>query len=206
MFSDVENIFGISLGNHLESCREDVLRFEKLFHKIDAKYLCLFNCNPQKEIEIFIQDKQLCEKDLLIIHYSGHGKLIGKTINGKMEMISTWLCNDNKTYNFSDDIDHVLSKLPCKILLISDSCHSGRFGDFYTGKNMTFIGSSSITNQSKEYLLEGRTKCGILINILEYTLERILFHEITFSSMEEFIREFCKKHRIKIRPILKSFL
>ena len=206
MFSDVENIFGISLGNHLESCREDVLRFEKLFNKINAKYLCLFNCNPQIEITNFIKNNKILEKDLLVVHYSGHGKLIGKNINGKMEMISTWLCNDNKTHNYSYEIDYILSKLPCKILLISDSCHSGRFGDFYTGKNMTFIGSSTITNQSKEYALNGKIKCGILINILEYTLDHIPFNELNFSSMEEFIREFCKQHRIKIRPIVKSYI
>lgn len=206
MFSDVQNIFGISLGNHLESCREDVLRFEKLFQKIDANYLCLFNCNPQKEILNFLRDKQLLEKDLLIIHYSGHGKLIGKNINGKMEMISTWLCNNNKTYNFSNDIDHILSSLNCKILLISDSCHSGRFGDHYTGKNLIFVGSSTVTNRSKEYSIHGKEKSGILVNILEYMCEKSPFSELTFSNMEEFTKEFCRENKIKIRPILKCNL
>ena len=100
MFSDVDKIFALSMGNHLESCREDVIRLEILCRKLNANYKSVLNCNPQKEILNFVANNHFSDKDLLIIHYSGHGKLVGKnTINGKMEMISTWICSDMKTLN-----------------------------------------------------------------------------------------------------------
>lgn len=203
MFSDIDKIFAISMGNHLESCKEDVIRLEILCRKLNANYEGVFNCNPQKDILNFIVNKNFSNKDLLIIHYSGHGKLVGKNINGKMEMISTWISNDMKTLNYSNDIDNILSNIKCKILLISDSCHSGRFADFYTGENLIFMGSSTVTNQSKEYSIDNKKKCGILINILEYIFVQISLQELTFPLLEEFIREFCIKNKIKIRPIVK---
>ena len=44
MFANVKNIFGLSMGNHLESCKEDVRRFGKLF---GCKQV--LNCDPQNE-------------------------------------------------------------------------------------------------------------------------------------------------------------
>ena len=196
MFSEYEKVFVLSMGNHLQSCMEDVNRLRKLVKNNDkVSFVAAFNCNPQRELEKFIKSNIFSENDLLIVHYSGHGKLVGRTINGKMEMISTWISSDMKTYNYSNDIDTILSNLPCKILLLSDSCHSGRFGDFFTGYDLIFVGSSSITNQSKEYTFDNRNKSGILIHILE----NINLDKLNFSL----IQEFCKKHKIKVFPVVK---
>jgi hypothetical protein len=200
MLGNYEKIFVISMGNHLQSCMEDVDRLRNLLNGDKVIFVSKFNCNPQEEILNFLKNNIISSKDLLIVHYSGHGRLLGKIINGKMEMISTWLCGNMKSYNYSYDIDLILSNLTCKILLISDSCHSGRFGDFYTGNNLIFIGASSITNQSKEYSFNNKNKSGIIINILE----TINLDKLDPLTLQKHIQEFCKKHNMKIQPVFKE--
>lgn len=202
LFADVGRIFVLSMGNHLESCREDVRKLYNIFNKLKiTSYLFIFDCNPKEQLMKYVQDKTFTEKDLLIVHYSGHGKLVGKQINGKMEMLSTWLSYDMKTNICSNDIDIILSYLRCKIFLLSDSCHSGRFGDFYTAFHMLFIGSSSLTDQSKDF-----NKTGVLVNLLAFILSKTDLQYLTFSSLQNDIKEFYTENKIIIKPVLKYII
>ena len=111
MFSNVKRIFALLIGNHLESCREDVKRIKEIL-KIECHIV--MNCNPHEELLKFI-NRELLESDLLIIYYSGHGKFLGKNINGKMQILSTWLNGDMSKHIFSSDIEIILSNLKCQI-------------------------------------------------------------------------------------------
>jgi len=208
MFKNINKIYTISIGNHLSSCKEDVKKMEKIMKQLKIECKTFYDCNPLYEIQKFIENKKLLLNDLLIIHYSGHGKIVGRKIENKVEMISTWLCSDEKTQNYSNDVDLFLSKLNCQILLISDSCHSGRFGDFYIGITpYVFIGSSSIINQSKEYSFtdDKKIKSGALINLFEYILTKVKnIENLTFTHLEEYTNNFYKEYNIKIKPVLKS--
>ena len=144
MFGKLKNKFGFLIGNHLESCKEDISRMTLFLEK--RGFICekFFDCYPEEELLKFINKNNFNKNDLLYIHFSGHGKVIGKKINNKIEMISTWV-NPDYTDCYSYNIDNILSSLNCKIILISDSCHSGNFGNFFIGNNSyLFIGSSSI--------------------------------------------------------------
>jgi hypothetical protein len=205
MFTGISQVHVLSMGNHLESCKEDVRKMEKIMNGMKIQCKTVYNCNPQNEIIKFSENKGLKPNDLLIIHYSGHGRVVGRKIINKVEMISTWLCGDEKIHNYSNDIDFILSKLNCRILLISDSCHSGKFGDFYSGKQpYLFIGSSSIINQSTDYSFSNENKSGALVNLFEYILKRIEIKKLTFHLLNEYTQQFYKENNIKIKPVIKS--
>jgi hypothetical protein len=208
MFERVNRIFCLSMGNHLESCKEDVRKMEKIMKSLKIPCISIYNCNPQIEIRAFLANRVLGTNDLLIIHYSGHGKVVGRKIGEKVEMISTWLCHDEKINNYSNDVDYILSRLNCRIILISDSCHSGKFGDYYVGKApYIFIGSSSIVGQSNEYSFPNssdKLKSGALVNLFEYILLKIDIKKLTFPLLTEYTQQFYKEHSIKVKPILKS--
>ena len=206
MFTNINKIFVLSMGNHLDSCREDVKKLKVLL-KNKGDFVEIYDCNPQEEILRFIKNKKFEYNDLVIIHYSGHGRFVGRQINGKMEMISTWLHANEKTHSYSNDIDFILSSLNCRILLISDSCHSGKFGDFFTGKNpYIFIGSSSITNQSTEYLFKNNEKkTGALVNLFEYILIKIpRIDKLNLLLLQTHVKKFYEENKIKIKPVIKG--
>lgn len=207
MFLGIKRVFALLIANHIESCKEDVKNMANLLKNINIKTKEEYDCNPQTVLLNFIKGKDFCSDDLLIIHYSGHGRIVGRQINDKMEMISTWLSGDGKSNIFSNDIDFILSNVNCRILLISDSCHSGRFGDFYTGKfPYIFIGSSSITNLSKDYSFNKEKKTGILINLFEYILEKQDITELTFPLLQKYAIDFYQKYMIKTKPTLKYII
>jgi len=94
--------------------------------------------NPKKILE----DEKLWNygaNDFILIHYSGHGTKIGR----KKGICSSWLSSGNIIS--SDEIDEILSKCKCKIVLSSDSCNSGYFGKYFTGKSPLICILSSIT-------------------------------------------------------------
>jgi len=157
-------------------------------------------CFPKEEIIKFIKNKKLSEEDLLLIHFSGHGENIGRKINGKMEMLSSWV-NPDDTLVSSFVIDQILSKINCKILLSSDSCHSGKFGDFFTGESpFLFLGSSSIINVSKEYNINSEKTTGILVCLIEQFFKNIT---IDFKDFVKMSNAFLSKNKIKIKPVFK---
>ncbi len=203
MFTGLRRIFALSMGNHMESCREDVKKIQNILMKLKINCTGVYDCNPQEEILKFVENKNFQLNDLLIIHYSGHGEMVGRKIKDKIELISTWLTADMK-YNYSMEIDAILSNLKCRILLISDSCYSGRFGDFYIGKQkFLYIGSSTIANRSTEYLFHGEKKTGVLVNLFEYILLKEKIQNLSFDSLKEYIEKFFKEKKIKIKPTIK---
>lgn len=206
-------LFILSIGNHLDSCRNDVKLLYKCFQLHTEKlYFCgVVDCDPYSILINFIKDKDFESSDLLIIHYSGHGKNIGIKID-KMYMMSTWISDQNK-HTISYNIDKLLSDLKCKIFLISDSCHSGTFGDWYTGKSaFIFLGSSNIVSLSTEYNLSIKStqsnlsktiKNGILLLFLENLLLNHKLNNITKEIFSKELEIFYITHKIKIKYILK---
>jgi len=205
MLKDVKNVNALLMGNHMESCKEDVLRMTNLLNKFNVNIEKKFDCYPKKEILKFIKNKKFQKTDLLYIQYSGHGEIVGRKINGKIEMVSCWVNPDGSKCS-GDEIDFILSTLNCKIILVSDSCHSGNFGNFYKGNNpYLFIGSSSIINKSGEYLI-GPSKVGILVSFFEYIFSQIqTINDINFVFIEENIKKFFIKNKIKIKPVIKKY-
>jgi len=206
LFNKIDTIHSLLIANTIESCKEDVKIMKSLF--LNSK-VCI-DCNTEKEVYNFCNNKKFNKNDLLIIHYSGHGEKIGKKINGKMSIISTWINNDiinnDVTQTHSDTIDSILSKLNCQILLISDSCYSGNFGNFYKGNSrLVYIGSSSINHISKEYIINFDKKTGVLACLFEEILKKYKLDEITVSEFINLSEKFFNKNRIKIKPIIKIF-
>ena len=194
-------IYALIMGNFLKSCKEDVSRLKNFLDKYNSKVVTCTDCFPQKEILKFLHENKISEKDLFLIHFSGHGKNIGRKINGKMQMLSTWV-NPDESLVSSFNIDKILSNLECKILLTSDSCHSGKFGDFFTGKYpFIFIGSSSIIEISKEYNIGSKEKTGVLVCLLEFIFDKL--QNITFDELLKISKEFFKKNNIKKNPVIK---
>lgn len=193
MFGQVENRYLLTMGNSLDSCKEDVKRIISLYATQCKKVAEKYECFPKYELLEFIKDIIFESNDLLIIHFSGHGEYLGKRINGKMEMVSTWI-NPDGTHLCCDEVTDILSKLNCKILLISDSCHSGNFGKFYDGNNIfIFMGSSSILKITKDYTISSKEKAGILINILE----KIDIFNTEYQDIINGIQKFCRIYKIR---------
>jgi hypothetical protein len=189
-----------------------------LKNDIELHIVKKFNVYVLAALKDFISSiPNLCSDDLLYIHYSGHGILVGKKINGKIEMISTWE-NDNdhnndKNYNkdeikkstYSYEVDFLLSGLKCQIMLVSDSCHSEAFGKFYNGKSpFLFIGSSSIVNLSREYSINGKPNAGALTNFFEYCFDHKKLN-YNLDILKKELEGFFRKHGIKHKPIVKSY-
>jgi hypothetical protein len=203
MFQKLGKIFAISMGNHMNSCREDVKKMQSILAKLKINCIGIYDCNPQEEILKFTRNIVFHTNDLLIVHYSGHGDVVGKKIKNKIELISTWKTAEMKN-NYSVDIDNILSNLNCRVLLISDSCYSGRFGDFYTGKQrFLFIGSSTIANRSSEYLFKGEEKTGVLVNFFEYILSKEKPKSLSIKIIKNHVEQFFKEKKIQISPTVK---
>lgn len=211
MFNNFDKIYALLIGNDLalnkslglDTCDEDIKRITNLLPK-NKTYLQIYrNCNPKDALNKFLESvgkANLISTDVLYIYYSGHGDVVGKKINGKIVLLSSWIYE--KIHIYSDEIDAILSTVPCKILLASDSCHSGEFGKFYTGKSSyLFIGSSSIVNKSKEsFKIKNLNPAGILTCLFENMQLN------PFDNPQEFekaVYDFFTKYRIKILPIIK---
>ena len=196
-------IYLLLMGNHMKSCKEDVYRINDIFSKYDnTRVVVSIDCYPEKELITFLNDYEIKERDTFFIHYSGHGDVIGKRINEKMTLISTWI-NPDKTYVYSTTIDNILTSIKCnKIYLLSDSCHSGYFGNFYKGKTpLIFIGSSSIINVSNEYNNGNGKPVGILTHLLEKYHKDILYSDP--NNIINLIKEIYRKYKITKSPVIK---
>ena len=203
MFGNILNKYALLMGNHLESCKEDVKRLDILLTKKGFNCESIFDCNPEKELVSFLNRYKFTEDDLVYIHFSGHGQVFGKKINNKMEMISTWI-DQNFTDCYSYNIDKILSSLICKFILISDSCHSGNFGNFYTGIYPSlFISSSSIIQKSGEYKIGYVKNAGAITCFLEFILRKINIEDLDKTFLNENLKFFYKKYKIKSNPVVK---
>jgi len=206
-------IYALLMGNSLESCKEDVKRMENILKEFHSVIEINYDCHPMEVMSKFIKkySTYFDSDDILYIHYSGHGRVIGKRIKGKLEMISTWVSSDDRlTYSYQ--VDRILSNIKCRIILVSDSCHSGNFGNFYSGKSpYLFIGSSSVINTSTNYKFRrSHTKSGILVCLFEYAALfgdlNIIFQDMDVNKLEDMTFEFLQKHRLKIKPVIQLIL
>ncbi len=206
-------LFVLSIGNHLDSCKNDVHLLHSLLRPYTNYFYSYFNVDPYIVLTDFLQKNNLQTTDLLIIHFSGHGKNIGIKLD-KMYMMSTWLTHDYK-HVISYNIDKLLSTLSCRIFLLSDSCHSGTFGDWFTGNcPFIFLGSSSIIGLSSEYnsqMCKVKTnkqnsqtdKNGALVLFFKYLLDNNSFYDITPQIFTDSLNNFYKDHKIYIKYTLK---
>lgn len=205
MFPQIGKIYALVMGNSMESCKEDVKRMTMLLSKYNGNIKTRIDCNTYNEIVYFCNSNIFNENDLLIIHYSGHGKNIGKKINNKMEILSAWVNND-KSLTCSYSIDIILSKVNCSKILISDSCHSGNFSNFYKGSfPLLFIGSSSIVSLSNEYTIFHKEKTGVLVCLWEYILSKKSLQELTLSDFKETTNYFFNQHKVRVKPVIKTY-
>lgn len=148
-------------NNHLKSCVNDITVLKSIFKSQlkckDENITVNYNCNPLTVLKQFI--RKIKDDDIVIIHFSGHGDKIGITRSGKTFLVSTWVTNRNKNIS-SYDIDKTLEKIKpkCTILLMSDTCKSGRFLNYYQGKNdIYFFGSSTNDLPAKCYNTQSKT-------------------------------------------------
>lgn len=203
MFKNIKNKYALLLGNHLDSAKEDIDRMNKLLTRLNFNCVSFFNCFPKEEIIKFINNNKLNFDDLLYVHFSGHGNIKGIKVENKMIMISSWV-NPDISECYSIDIDKILSKINCNIILISDTCHSEKFGEFYTGnKPFLFIGSSSIVMKSYEYNFVSLKKTGALTLLFEHMFKIIFLDEITIDNFKKETISFFNKNRIRVKPIIK---
>jgi len=203
MFGNMLNKYALLMGNHLESCKEDVKRMDLLLSKNGFKCKNIFDCYPEKELISYLNKYKFNKNDLLYIHFSGHGRLIGKKINNKMSMVSTWV-NVDFTDCYSFNIDKILSSLNCNFMLISDSCHSGSFGDFYKGESpCLFISSSSVIQLSNEYKIGSNINAGSVTCFFEFIFNNNILENINKNFLDERIKFFYKKYKIKTNPTIK---
>lgn len=202
MFKNIENVYALLIGNSLESCRNDVKRMKILLEKCNYTVIQLTDTYPRDELLKFIKDhgSSLKTNDLFYFHYSGHGKITGQTINGKMEMVSGWMNPDGSLVH-GWEINSILVNIPCQILLVSDSCHSEGFGNYCGDSPYVFIGSSSLIEISKEYSVKGE-KTGILTCLLERIISR---DSLSTIPTDELLKraKFLFGRYCKNKPIIK---
>lgn len=205
MLKHVDKIYVLLISNSVESCKEDVRRMKILLSKYTNKIKTYIDCDIEEKISNFCKSIRFTKNNLLLIHYSGHGKMVGKKINNKMEMISTWI-NSDGSLTHSDNIINILTKVDCFKILISDSCHSGNFTNSYTAESpLLFIGSSSLINLTNEYNIFHNKKSGILVCLFEYFFNQISLKQLTLSNLNEMIKSFFTLYNVKASVIIKTF-
>ena len=188
--------------NNMKSCQEDVSRLGNILQNYNFEIDKRIACYPKREIEKFLKSdnlgQQLGKEDLLYIHYSGHGIKRGKRIDNEYRLISSWI-NPNGSVTCSTEIDSILSKLSCKIVLTTDSCYSETFGDYFTGNSLIFVGTSKISVKSKTYILNGEEAHGSLVYLFEHLLK--LGQDIDISNIKN--SSFFKQNNIDTNLIIK---
>jgi len=200
MFESQNIKYALIIGNSMKGCYEDIRRLKMILNNYNFIVKDCIDVNVKDEIMKFIDSTQLKESDLFYIHFSGHGIRRGKTINNKCQIVSCWL-NPDKTYVTSDEIDEILSKLPCSIILTSDSCHGGQIGMFYKGSSpFISISTSTIGTLSNAYKLnnDNSVECGLLVNIYEYLISNNM--SINVDNIIRVSKIFISKHSIKKLP------
>jgi len=203
MFNIKEKKYGLILSNELKGCIEDIRRLNEILKSHNFNVIKnMANCYPKNEILNFINQYELKENDLLYIHYSGHGEKRGIKIKNKCDILSCWI-NPNNSITSSYEIDILLSKIKCKIILSSDCCYTETFGDYYVGKSpFTFVGTSTINNFSLSYPINNKPMAGALICLIENLLEN--GKEINIKNLKNY-KTFFKDNNIKQKLIIKQY-
>ena len=187
--------------NNMKSCQEDIVRLEKILEGYNFEISKSIVCYPKREIQNFLKKESLEQEDLLYIHYSGHGIKRGQKLNNEYKLVSAWI-NPNGSATCSIEIDKILSKLSCKIILTTDSCHSSTFGDNFvknSTNSLTFIGTSNINMKSKTYIINGESAHGSLLYLFEDLIKNA--SEIDISNIKS--SSFFKDNNIDTKLIIK---
>jgi hypothetical protein len=192
--------YALLLSHDLECGKEDLFRLEKLLSEYIIYYV--IGGNPLDMINSYIHKNNLTKNDLLLIYCACHGVKRGIKIGSNVRLL-TCLVNSDGSITHSKEIDDILSKLPCKIILIVDCCHSETFGDFYTGNSLTFIGTSRLNELSASYSIDSKPYCGSLICLLEYLVKS--GKGISANTIKSTYKSFYKKYNIKQELIFKNY-
>jgi len=195
--------YALLLTHDLKSGIEDVTRLKKLL--TNYKIHSVVGGIPIDEINKFINDNDLTEDDTLFIYCSCHGEKRGIKINNKIYILTCWI-NPDKSITTSQQIDELLSTVSCKIIFITDCCHSETFGDFFNGNSLTFIGSSNINSVSGSYSIDDKPYCGILVCLLEYLVSmkgKLTWSNKQINNIKKTWKHFFKKYNIKQELIIK---
>ena len=201
--SKYRNKKALIMCNDMKSCQEDICRLEKILNFFNFEVTKRIHCYPKREIEKYLQKENLGEENLLYIHYSGHGLKRGKRIENEYKLLSTWI-NPNGSVTFSTEIDDILSKLNCKIILTTDSCHSSTFAENFKKSlenSLIFIGTSKISEKSKTYVINGEPAHGSLIYLFEDLMKKEL--DINIENIEN--SKFFLENNIDTKLIIKIF-
>lgn len=193
----------------LHSAKEDLSRMKELLTKFSFLenniHFCL-NDNIEKNLVKFLQQSK--ENDLLVIYYAGHGgELVGSIYVPKnVGLMSSWIQYDGK-YILSYTIDTLLSEIDknCNIILLSDSCYCGNFLNYYKSKiknKLLFIGASTSTSKTSEYIWKDKNISGAIVILLEYlnlqNMEELYFKKIgdILKKSDDSIIKIINKHII----------
>lgn len=193
---------------NLPSSLEDSKRMKNILIRlgfIDKNIHVETNCYPEKEIKKFLN---ICKKDdIILIYFSGHGNnLLGSIkLPQDIGLCSSWV-NPDGTNLLSYYIDKLLSQIlfKCKIILISDTCYSGKFIEYYKSKNnIYFIGSSSSISQASSSKINKKNKSGNIVLLFEYLLDKNT-KDIIFNNILKDSENFRKNNKILYYMCLKN--
>ena len=202
MFNNFNKKYALILSNNLPGCVEDVKRLSSILKQYNFILISLIDSYPKNDIINFLNKNKLNKDDLLYIHYSGHAEKRGIKIKDKCDILSCWI-NPNNSITSSYEIDALLSKINCNIILSSDCCYTETFGDYYIGENsFTFIGTSAIYEYSSSYSIDGKPMAGPLICLLENLLENN--KDINIRNLKNY-KTFFKDNNIKQKLIIKQY-
>lgn len=150
----------------LMACENDAIDMSKLAAKIGYETLVLLNENANYEAvrqAIVNAASQLKSGDIFLLTYSGHGSqvldLTGDETDGLDE---TWVLYDRQIVD--DELYELWSKFAAgvRIVVVSDSCHSGTVTRFAAG--VAEVDIARIKNGLKEKSIPICSAFGILIS------------------------------------------
>jgi len=183
---------------------KDVEKFSELLSSLNFKVTSKIDVKIIPTLKKFL--KTCKEDDLILIYFSGHGEKPCTSMHLPREigLCSTWI-NPKGTSVFSYWIDKLLSDVDfkCKLILLSDSCHSGQFLEYYYGINhIQFIGSSSSMTKSFNHTIKNK-KYGALTHLFTYLID-IYSDNVIFNQILEDSKEFRYKHKFLYYMCLKE--
>jgi len=189
--------YALLLTHDLKYGIEDISRLKNLLS--EYKIHSVIGSIPIVEIQKFIKSNNLSKNDTLFIYCSCHGVKRGIRIKNSTYILTCWI-NPDKSITTSKEIDELLSTVSCKIIFITDCCHSETFGDFYNGNSLIFIGSSGLNNISFSYSIDNKPHCGGLVCLLEHLSVN---NCLNLKNIKKSWKEFFKVHNIKQELIIK---
>jgi hypothetical protein len=181
-------LLGNTYDNTLKSCKSDIYILEKILKTENYIIKTVCDSYPEKEITDFIRDIKLNEEDLLYVHFSGHGKLYGKKLDGKVRLISSWV-NPDGTLFYSCDLKRIFDSLHIKrIILTCDCCHGETFGEFNGKSEFIFLGTSNISGIARSYSHDNLGAIAYIfhyffLNTIELNIENLKKYKIIPVSL-----------------------